>query len=371
LAKRFLIGNLPDLWLCVAASYSWRCWPVNPVPDEIQILRDLLAFDDIRVKRSAADILSAFATVDFSLAIEMILQTQIGSDTELAEKLFGIFEERRDVNLDDVDKSTLQQLLIKLEDVESVRNYHLGRFLAQAALRDPVAVVELLLVRVQTKIRRNEERLKAPFVDLRSQMLRMIDTFGGLPQSGFHDEVFKQVVKHPNYGDALRLIRDAAISERYKSVSLYEDTLSELFHDFSLNYGPASLDVLNEWINSGDCKKRTAVLELLDDSYLGFFVQNLPFLSNYLRRAKDCGVAVFEKVERALLSKARYGPRRGIASVRGERSNALFHNANKALETLRNDPLTIRFFEQIRDAGREMIREEMREIEEEQVYFRG
>lgn len=126
LAKRLLIGNHPSLWLCVAASYSWRCWPVNPTPDEIQILRGLLAFDDIRVKRAAADILSAFATLNFSLAIEIILQTEIGSDTELAEKLFAIFEDQRNANLDDVDKSTLQRLLIKLEDVESVQHYHLG-----------------------------------------------------------------------------------------------------------------------------------------------------------------------------------------------------------------------------------------------------
>lgn len=371
LTKRLLIGNHPNLWLCVASSYSWRCWPVNPTPDEIQILRDLLAFDDIRVKRSAADILSAFATVDFSSANGMILQTQIGSDTELAEKLFAIFEERRGANLDNLNKSTLRQLLRKIEDVESVQKYHLGRFLAQAAVHDPVAVVELLLHRIKSKVRRNEERLKEPVQDLRSQMLRMIDTFGGLPESGFHQEEFKQVVKHPNYSDALRLIRDAVLSEKYTSVSLYEDTVSELFHEFSLNFGPMSLDVLNEWINSGDCEKLTAVLELLGDTYLGFFVKNLPFLSNYLRRAKDCGVAVFEKVEQALLSDARYGPRRGVASVRGERSNALFHNANKALETPHNDPLTIRFFEQIRDTGREMIQAEMREVEEEQVFFRG
>jgi len=371
LAKRFLIGNDPNLWLCVAASYSWRCWPVKPTPDEIQILRDLLAFDEIRVKRSAADILSAFATADFGLAIEMILQTQIGSDTELAEKLFGIFEEPRGANLEDVDKSTLQQLLIKLEDVESVQHYHIDRFLAQAALRDPVAVVKLLLHRVQTKVRRNEERLKEPVMDLRSQMQRMIDTFRGLPQSGFHEEEFKLVVKHPNYCDALRLIRDAATSNQYRSVFLYEDTLSDLFRDFSLNFSPSSLDVLEEWINSGDSQKVTAVLELLEDIHLGFFTNNLSFLSNYLRRARDCGRAVFEEVEQALLSRAQYGPRRAIASHRGERSNALFHGANEALENLNDEPLTVRFFEHIRDTGREMIQAEMREVEEEQVFFRG
>lgn len=255
--------------------------------------------------------------------------------------------------------------------MESVQKYHLGRFLAQAAVHDPVAVVKLLLHRIKSKVRRNEERLKEPVQDLRSQMLRMIDTFGGLPESGFHQEEFKQIVNHPDYSEALRLIRDAATSEEYTSVALYEDTVPELFRDFSLNFGPMSLDVLNEWINSGDCKRLTAGLELLEDTYLGFFKKNLSFLSNYLRRAKDCGPAVFEKVERALLSHAQYGPRRAIASHRGERSNTLFHGANEALENLIDEPLTVRFFEQIRDTGREMIQSEMREVEEEQVFFRG
>jgi hypothetical protein len=110
---------------------------------------------------------------------------------------------------------------------------------------------------------------------------------------------------------------------------------------------------------------------LLEDSYLGCFTANLSFLSNYLKRAKECGSTVFETVEQALLSRAQYGPRRAMTSHRGERSNALFHGANRVLERLHDEPLTIRFFEQIRETGREMIQSEMREMEEERVYFRG
>jgi hypothetical protein len=144
-----------------------------------------------------------------------------------------------------------------------------------------------------------------------------------------------------------------------------------LFHDFSLNFCPASLEVLNEWIDSRDCEKVEAVLELLEDTYLGFFTENLSFLSNYLQRAKDCGAVVFEKVEQALLSRAQYGPRRAMTSHRGERSNRLFHGASRVLERPNDEPLTVRFFEQIRETGREMIQSEMREMEEEQVFFRG
>lgn len=97
----------------------------------------------------------------------------------------------------------------------------------------------------------------------------MEDKYGALPESGFHDDEFQEVTKHPDYGDALRLIRDAALNEEYRSVSQYEGTVSELFRDFSINYGPVALDVLNEWINSSDCVKVRSTQHLLGDSYLG------------------------------------------------------------------------------------------------------
>jgi hypothetical protein len=60
-----------------------------------------------------------------------------------------------------------------------------------------------------------------------------------------------------------------------------------------------------------------------------------------------------------------------MASHRGERSNALFHNAIKALEQVQGDPLTVHFFQLIRDKGQEMIRSEMQQDAEEEVFFRS
>jgi hypothetical protein len=371
LVRSFLSTGHANLWLCVAASYSWRCWPAKPLPEETVVLRDLLAFDDIRVKRAAAEILAALASLDFNAAVNMLLEVQIGKDTELAEKLFQIFEERFGAKLDEIDQSVLLKVLGKLDEVESVRNYHLSRFLAQVAVREPMAVAKLLLSRIRTKILLSKKRWEKPATDVRSYVAQMVDTFGGLPKSGFHSEEFRQVINHQEYRDALRLLRDAALDEYYSSAFLYEDTLSELFHDFSLSYGPLSLNVLDEWVNSGNCEKVTAVLELLGDTHLGFFVNNLPFLSNYLHRADKCGSVVFESVQQTLLTFAQNGPRRGIASLRGERSNALFHQANQALAVLHDDPLTSHFFENLRDSGRNMIQSDMREVEEEQVFFRG
>jgi hypothetical protein len=338
LSRRFLEQDHPSLWLCVASSYSWRCWPSDPLPEEWQIVRDLLAFSHPQVKRSAAGIVSAIASTDMGRAVELILHTEVGEDSELADSLFAIFQERHGFNFDEITPDGLGRLIEKLDTVESVRSYHLGHFLLRAALRDPIGVARFLLGRVRLKIKLDK---------------------------------FQEVAKRADYLNALRLLRDAALNDEYISALMYEDTLSELFRDFSLNYGPASLKVLNEWIDSGDCAKVRSASHLLGDSYLGFYVNNLAFVSNYLRRAQECGRSVFEEVERAMLRYAEYGPPRAAASLRGQRSNALFHNAHKALECVQGDPLAVRFFQQLRDRGQEMIQSEMRQAADEEVFFRS
>lgn len=370
LVQRFLARDHPNLWLCVATSYSWRCWSPDPLPEEWQIVRDLLAFPHPRVRRSAAEVVSNFAGADRQRAIDIVLETDVGEDHELADKLYDIFEERRGFDFESLTPDELKRLLGKLKTVESVSSHSLGRFMLRAALRDPIAVTQLLLDRVGHKAKLDQKRWETPDDDGRLQAKRAVDVFGGLPSAGFHDERFKEVASHPEYPDALRLIRDAALSEEYGPALLLEDTLAELFRDFSINYGSESLEVLNEWINSDDCARVRAAMRLLDGTYLGFYVANTHFVSNYLRRARECGRTVFEEVERDMLHCAEFGPRRAIASHRGERSNALFRLASQALDDVKDDPLTSRFFQKLRERGQEMIRSEMQQAAEEEIFYR-
>jgi energy-coupling factor transporter ATP-binding protein EcfA2 len=370
LAQGFLAKNHPNLWLRVAESYSWRCWPQEPLPEESQLVRDLLAFPNSRVKRTAAQIVSGFAATDVRRALDLILGTDIGEDSELADNLFEVFEDRRGFDFTTLTSDELARLLEKLSGLNSIRTYHLGRFLLQAALREPIIVAKFLLDRVRRKVTLNNERLETR-VDDSLTVEDLADKFGGLPESGFHDQKFQEVANHQNFKDALRVIRDAAASKAYSSGLLFEDTLSELFHDFSLNYSSASLEVLDEWINSGECTKVRAAMILLEDTYLGFYLNNQTFVSNYLQRAKKCGADVFEEVEHAMLHSAEFGPPRAATPIRGQRSNALFHKASDVLRTVQSDSLIFRFFQKLREKGQERIRSEMREAATEEVFFRS
>jgi hypothetical protein len=265
LAQQFLANGHPNLQLRVAESYSWRGWPENPLHEEWQIVRDLLASTHPQVRRSAAQIVSNIASIDISYAVELVLNCEIGDDSNFADGLFEVFGEHRGFDFDDITPEDLTRLLGKLEYVGSVRSFNIGQFLLNAALHDPKSVAQLLISRVLQKSKLDKERWESVALDERSLAKQLVDNFGGLPESGFHEEKFQEVVNNADYADALRLIRDAALNGDSRSSLLYEDTLSELFRDFSLNYSSSSLDVLNEWINSEDCQKVRTAIHLLDD----------------------------------------------------------------------------------------------------------
>lgn len=217
LARGFLAKDHPNLWLCVASSYSWPYWAKPPLPEEWDIVQRLLAFPNGQVKRKGADIVGSIASMDFPRAINLVLTTYIGDDSKLADTLFAIFEERRGFNFKSLSTGELETLVSKLTDVESVRDYHLSQFLLQAALRDPILVVKFLLERLKRKSAMARDTHAGSTADY-AALQNALDQFTGLPQSSFHDEKFKEILNHPCYREALRLIRDAALNEDYSSV---------------------------------------------------------------------------------------------------------------------------------------------------------
>jgi hypothetical protein len=299
------------------------------------------------VKHIATKIVSAIASTDIRSAVEFVLNTDVADDSELAEGLFEIFEEHYRFRFSEISLGELARLLEKLEKVKSLHSHFLGYFLVHAGLRDPKAVARLLLSRLEQKIKLDRERWESPASEANVLGGQLVENFDALPEHGFYDERFQDVVNHPDYIAALRLIRDAALIEANRSTVQYDDTLSKLFREFSLNYGAVSLDVLDEWVNSGDCEKLQTALQLLGDTYLGFYVNNVPFVSNYLRRAQDYGRAVFEEVQAAMLHSAEFGPTGVMAAHSGEVAYALIDLGLKAVERAQGEPLAQNFFQQL------------------------
>lgn len=371
LMKRFLNHPHPNIVIRVAASYSGSVWPNNPISDELNIVRRLLDYPNSEVKREAANIVKSIAVLDIDRAIEMILETDIGSDTELADTLLNIFDKRYGFDFGNIGLSRLEELLEKIKKLEGINSYYIGNFLLLSSLYDPVLVAQLLLDRIKQRNQADEKKLIANNDDPRWEFKKMFNGFYELPESVFYGEDFKEIQSHANYPNALRLIRDSVLADEYRSVSLYENRLSGLFHIFSINYNSISLDILNEWIDSGECIKLKAVASLLGDTYLSFYTKNIPFLLKYLHRIQKCGKEASEEIIEQLLYYAEYGPPRRMASLRGERSTFLYQSSLKAIQEAGSDYLVYEFFDVLLKKAKVIIEKEKEDQEDEVVYFRA
>lgn len=365
LALRLMETQHPNLCHTVAQSYAWRGWPLEPTPEDWSIIEMLLASPHPVVKQSAAQVLSSIAVSAPRRAVEMALNVEVGPHSLLAESLFKCFEAQLGFDFTLIQDEELAFLLEKLEAVQSVGSYYVGRFVLQAMLRAPLATTQMLLRRLEAKARISWER------DAKIAAEGVSDLFSSrehdvLPGPGFREKALEALAEHPHYRQTLQMVRDSELSQRGLS---FGDNVATLFHALSFGWNETSLEVLEEWINSGDGEKIQGAAALLEMTFVGFYAEHLPLVSNFLKRAQECDSQVLQKVQRSLLHHAVYGPPRMMASHRGEHSNALVDGASLAFGKGELDELTHRFFKRIETEGRQRLRREAEEREAEAVFF--
>ena len=327
LVQKIMAQAHPNLLLRVAESYSSVDWAQNPQSSEWTVVEQLLGSEHPQVKSSAAHIAVAIASVKPRRALDIVLKTDLREDGQFAEKFYAIFDPHRGIDIPNPSSSEMKDLLEKLKNVNAVNTYHLGIFFLIAALRDPVAVAETLVHRVRHKCELAEEGdavLSDDFGLLAIRERGVNNTFRALPEAGFHDEKLNTIENHADYPKALRYIRDASLDPRCRHDSVWQETLPELFRDFSLGFGSTSLEVLGEWIQSDDPIRIKAAVGLLADSSMKLYFGDPRFVNEFLHAAQGCGRDCLESVERRLKGYVIFGSRRGAAPRRGERSNALF-----------------------------------------------
>ena len=374
LVQKIMVQGHPNLLLRVAESYSSVAWAQDSQSSEWTIVEQLLESEHSQVRSSAAHIAVAIASIEPRRALKIVLKTDLREDGKFADELYAIFNPHQGTVFSNLSSSELKNLLEKLKNVDAVNTYYLGIFFLIAALRDPVAVVEILVHRVRHKCELAEKREPVSSDDfgLLSISAREVDNvFKALPEAGFHDEKLKTIENHADYPKALRYIRDASLDPRCRHDSVWQETLPELFRDFSLGFGSTSLEVLGEWIQSGDSVRIEAAADLLADSYMKLYFGNPQFVSEFLHAAQRCGRDCLKSVERKLRRCIIFGPRRGAASLRGELSNALFQGATMALNSVKGDVLTTRFFSEIRDEAQKMIEREKRDAAHDEIVLRS
>ena len=376
LARRFLDSRDPALAQAVAHSLSRSPWPRHkdePLSEhDWQMTRELLTFEHSTVRHAAAEILSNAANTDAPRALEMMLEVHVGEDAELAEKLCGLFDRTAKgygLKVQDLSPAQLQALLGKLAGVSNLGGYQVGRVLRHVATRDPVDAAHLLMSRVQHHIALRRPHDAALYDD--EVLYGSGDKFDVLPRSGFYEDDLQAIASHPDHRAALRLLRDGSLG---RSMSHWEAPAAKLFRLFSLGYGEAGREVLNEWIESGEEAKLRGVVRLLEWSGMSFCFEHAALIGRLLRRAHEQSQDLFEEIEGSLLRHAEQGPPGAAASHRGEVSHAMFFGAQKALEQAPEegeDELGRAFLLKMRDRGQEHIQREAEQDAEDEMILRS
>jgi hypothetical protein len=117
------------------------------------------------------------------------------------------------------------------------------------------------------------------------------------PYLGFDDGLNK-ILKCPIYPLILRSVRDRALL--FKDIGKF--WISSLFLEISDNYGHTSLEVLNEWIDSGDKELIKLVGLLINKADPKFLFNNSEFVSKLIERSYNVSDECYSSVLESLNS---------------------------------------------------------------------
>lgn len=334
-------GNLV-LCRAVANEYWTQGWLANPSPDDLRVMEDFISHPDFGVKRLALIALPALAQPQPRAAVALALKADVGQNDRLADELCGMFT-RQAGGIDPalLTDADVDAVLTKLEAISTLDDHHVHQFLAHAAKRRPQGVVALLLNRIGRE-------------DLQPG--------GGgraLPFDGFHLQL-QGLVDSDQYQQFMRVVRDRMLGA--KGADRF--WLPRLFKELSLNFSPASLQVLGEWVTSGDPGKVEVVGSLVSEASPNFVFEQVGFVTTLLDRASKAGNTCHRRVLCALGDSAKSHSKQGVSGRPFPEDIALRDRAAGVAKSLTPGTPIRRFFEYLNKYAEAQIRDQSLRDEE-------
>lgn len=161
-------------------------------------------------------------------ALELVLVVDVGTNSVLADGICHIFDTSTGIPYDVFNEDQAQQILAKLEPVESIEGREVGRFLEGMSALWPREVIHMLLRRMERTETQQGYRAY-PLMGLQANL-------GVVAQSTYGEEVLCD-------------IRDAALRLTQPMSRL---RCSELFWQIANGKRAMGLSVLDAWIHDGD-----------------------------------------------------------------------------------------------------------------------
>ena len=291
------------------------------------------------IRKISVDSLNILALSEKRIGIDIALDVDIGDDTELADILCSIFDEKRGIPIGDLTDEQLNFLVKKFELVKDIDRYHISEMLRNASVRIPHSIVHLFLNRI--RFDRNYSENYRP-----------------LPYLGFHENIFINSSNSIIYKDILKEIRSFALE--YKN----NFWISILFKDISGNFSDMSLEVLNEWVSTDDANKIMSVGDLLRHASSDFIFSHTDFISNLLEHSYYAGNECYNYIKHILSNIAISG---GSSRTPGEPSPKEVDTRDRASEALKQFDVgspTYKFYDSLRKEAELSITHDLKWDEE-------
>jgi hypothetical protein len=316
ISQRALNTQIPAL--CISIAQVYLSCRENLQLADFELIQNLLIHAHLGVREFAISSLRKLGIVQPKLTINMVLNVDINESTKLASRLCQLFHRNTGISPEALTNEDLERLLVKLEPTATIDEYHISQFIAYTSKRLPHSLVQFLMKRIE----HDEKDDKGEYQPL--------------PFQGFNNRL-ESIAKSKEYRNILIDIRNQALKRThtkkkwlpvlFKEISLVpnntDSDIQDMFphktspicssyKDEALVFSPTSLDVLSEWIDSGDRNKIEAVSCLLSDAPKAFIFQNVEFLSNLLEQAYDIGDDCYNTVSSDLFQSVTSGIRSGI-----------------------------------------------------------
>ena len=341
IGQRALRGGSNVLCSGIAWSYPSQGWADNATPEDVEVIRELLDHEDTNVRRLAIRSLAALAEANPKLAIDLAKGVEVGDNVHLAKELCLLFSDGRGFPFRELTSDDLKAFLFKLEDVQEIEDYLINTFLVKASEKDARAVIDFLLARIRKK---DFEGAK----------------YDALPLLGFQNPLVG-LAAGPEQEIILREIRDTSVEEG----SSIQYWIPQLFREASLDFeSAASLQVLNEWINSGDADRIQSAARLISSAHPAFVFKHEGFTANLLERAYAAGFDCYRSVVSNLTSSAISGTRSGTPGQPMSEDVAMKDQASEVMNQFDAGSPLYKFYASLVKFAETSIREDLMRDEE-------
>lgn len=335
------------LYQALAAAVAFWCerWAAaaGVSADDLQTIGKLIGMNDRAVKQLVIRLLPVMWRAGYKKAADLLESFGAPLDFGLLIEACGIFNEyETGIPEDEITGEQLQFLLENFAEVPSLDDYHLGKFIAFAAKKSPRETVQMLLRRVE-------------------QSDRVTSGYEPLPPLGIQHKL-EGLNLAPDYADLLRSVRDRILATGNTLESF--TYLPELFSAVTVNFSPPALEVLNEWVESGEAEKVEAASRLLKEADKHFVFEESVFTENLLEKAYAAGDDCYAHVADNLHCQAVSGEREGVPGEPFPQEIALRDKARAAALKYNAGSPVRRFFDRLLNDVESSIKHQLLRDEE-------